>query len=134
MTNMLRLAAIYLCASSGIVMSTMAALPQGQQGIFGTWASADDPGEDWCNADFEGKTRREQLASHLLTIDKDGMEWEFQAESCKFAKLDGGPFRYTAKADCNSKNVDITFTLSGSDRITIGFSDTSGTDTYKRCG
>jgi hypothetical protein len=79
--------------------------------------------------------------SGLVKISTKGLEWVYSAASCSMSKLTGGPIRYFANADCEFKSteykLEITFTVSGSDEMTMGFSNNefpfAATSKYKRC-
>jgi hypothetical protein len=134
--------AICLCISIAMMILPSVAFAQ-QRGITGLWAEA--TGRDWCSEYSSGKLDGLPMSvvtnSGLVKISTNALEWVYSAASCSIKKLSGGPVRYFANASCEFKGteyeLEITFTVSGSHQMTMGFSNNNfpfaATSKYKRC-
>jgi hypothetical protein len=144
MTRFWGLLSVSLCAGINVVMFPPIAVSQQPYSITGLWALP-NANRDWCKEYLSGKLDNLPAAvasnSGLVKISYQSMEWIYSAASCQLEKLDAGPHRYAARAQCEFKgtqyNNNVTFVLRGANRMLMKFSNSncpfSATHNYKRC-
>jgi hypothetical protein len=112
-----------------LIFPTKVAAQELPSRLLGLWALA-HTNRDYCKEYADGKltalSRAEASNFGLVHINQKDMRWVYTLAGCVILRVDGGPIRYLAKANCHFKSTeytnDIVFALSPSRQMTMSFS------------